>query len=106
KARKRLNLTDSLGVVIDNGQDAGALLDVLWQGPAFNAGLAPGMKVVAIDGEQFSGDGLKDAIPAAHAAGANARPIELLVKSQNSYRTLKVDYREGLRYPHLERVDG
>ncbi len=105
-SRKRLDLTDSLGLLIDNGEDAGYVLDVLWQGPAFNAGLAPGMKVVAINGDQFSADALKDAITAAHAAGANARPIELLVKNQSVYRTVKVDYRDGLRYPHLERIDG
>ena len=105
-SRKRLDLTDSLGLQIANGGDnAGELLDVLWQGPAFDAGLAPGMTLVAVDGDQYSADKLKDAITAAHTSGANARPIELLVKNQTIYRTVKIDYRDGLRYPHLERIE-
>ena len=31
------------------------------------------------------------------------RPLELLLKNGDQYRTITIDYREGLRYPHLER---
>ena len=30
-------------------------------------------------------------------------PIELIIKSGDRYRVAKIDYHEGLRYPHLER---
>jgi hypothetical protein len=44
---------------------------------------------------------LKDAIRAA-AAGTKA-PIELIVKSGDRYKVARIDYHDGMRYPHLER---
>ncbi|MNU06612.1 hypothetical protein D3C72_2518670 [compost metagenome] len=32
--------------------------------------------------------------------------IELIVRQADSFRTVRIDYHEGLRYPHLRRVDG
>ena len=32
--------------------------------------------------------------------------IELLVKVDDRYRVVVIDYRGGPRYPHLERVEG
>ncbi len=29
-------------------------------------------------------------------------PIEFIVKNGDRYRTVKIDYHGGLRYPHLE----
>ncbi|MCE9686761.1 peptidase M61 [Shewanella sp. AS16] len=103
-AEKRYESIDfvySLGFMV--GKD-GTLKDVLWDSPAFNAGLAPSMTIVAINGEQLDMDGhaLKDAVI---AAKDNKAPIELLVKDFNQYRTLKLDYHGGLKYPHLERID-
>ncbi|PWK81214.1 M61 family metallopeptidase [Fulvimonas soli] len=95
------DLTYSLGVSIGKG---GNIADVLWDGPAFKAGLSPGMSIVAVNGKEYSGDAIKDAVTAA-AKDSNA-PIELLVKNFDEYRTLKVDYHEGLKYPHLERDGG
>jgi hypothetical protein len=37
------------------------------------------------------------------AKGGNA-PIRLLVETNDRFRTLSVDYRAWLRYPHLERT--
>jgi predicted metalloprotease with PDZ domain len=104
KSAKHLNLTDSIGMLVDDRDQPGMLLDVLWQGPAFDAGLAPGMTLIAVNGDKYSADVLKDAITAAHAPGA--KPIELLVENQDVFVTCKVDYHGGLRYPHLERVAG
>jgi predicted metalloprotease with PDZ domain len=103
KARKYIDLTDSIGLQIDDDEKAGTLTDVLWQGPAFNAGLAPGMKLIAVNGDKYSPDVLRDAIT---AAKATQKPIELLLDNQDVYATFKVDYHSGLRYPHLERVEG
>ena len=33
-------------------------------------------------------------------------PIRLLVKEFDRYRTVAIDYHDGLRYPHLERIEG
>jgi predicted metalloprotease with PDZ domain len=103
KSRKYIDLTESIGLTIDDDEKAGTLIDVLWQGPAFNAGLAPGMKLIAVNGDKYSPDVLRDAITAARSG---QKPIELLLNNQDVFLTLKVDYHAGLRYPHLERVEG
>jgi len=46
-------------------------------------------------------DRLKTAIRDARKSGAS---IELLVKNGDRYRTVRMDYHDGLRYPHLERT--
>ena len=46
-------------------------------------------------------DRLKTAIREARTSGAS---IELLVKNGDHYRTVRLDYHNGLRYPHLERT--
>lgn len=37
------------------------------------------------------------------AAKNSTQPIELLVRAGDRYRTVRIDYHGGLRYPHLER---
>ena len=95
------NLTYSLGVSMGK---AGDIVDVLWDGPAFKAGLSPGMKVIAVNGKEYSSDAIKDAVTA--AAKDKNQPVELLVKNFDEYKTLRVDYHDGLKYPHLERIEG
>ncbi|MBA0224845.1 hypothetical protein D7U89_04960 [Stenotrophomonas maltophilia] len=36
----------------------------------------------------------------------HSTPIELIVRQADSFRTVRIDYREGLRYPHLRRIEG
>ena len=79
------------------------LSGVDWNGPAFKAGLTPGTQIVAVNGDAYDADALKDAITAAKKSTA---PIQLLVKENNQYRTVNVDYHDGLRYPHLTPTDG
>lgn len=74
-----------------------------WDGPAFNAGLGSGTTIVAVNGQAYSKDVLDDAVKAAKDGKA---PIELLVKEFDRFRTVKLDYHGGLRYPHLERIQG
>ncbi|HXI86789.1 MAG TPA: hypothetical protein VNH64_04990 [Parvularculaceae bacterium] len=96
-----IDLTFSAGFTL-NGD--GTVADVRWDGPGFKAGLTAADQVVAVNGVQYDADGLRDAVKFAAAKGAG--PIQILVKSGDRYRTLSVDYRGGLRYPHLERVEG
>jgi predicted metalloprotease with PDZ domain len=98
--RKNTDLAYSIGVTI--GKD-GALTEVMWDGPAFKAGLTEGTQIVAVNGDSYDNDGLKDAIK---AAKTGTTPIALLVKSKEQYRTVQIDYHGGLRYPHLERIEG
>jgi len=95
---KYSDLTYSGGFTV-NGE--GKVGSVLWGSPAFKAGLTIGTQVVAVNGRTFDGDALKDAIKA--AKGNNA-PISLLLKNDNIYRTVNLDWHGGLRYPRLQKV--
>jgi predicted metalloprotease with PDZ domain len=81
----------------------GVLSDVRWGGPADKAKLAPGQKIIAINGNVFSGDALKDAIKQAKGA---TEPIHLILQSDTFVTTADIDYHDGERYPRLVRVDG
>ncbi|HEY2860235.1 MAG TPA: M61 family peptidase [Terracidiphilus sp.] len=80
----------------------GSIGDVRWNGPADKARLAPGQKVLAINGKVFSPDELREAIKA--AKGTN-EPIKLIVQSDAYVSNAEIDYHEGEKYPVLERVD-
>ena len=97
--RHNVDLSYSLGLSI--GRD-GAIGDVTWEGPAFKAGLVIGETVVAVNGVTYDGDDLKKAVTAAKGKGA---PVELLIKDGDRYRMIKIDWHEGLKYPHLEPLD-
>ena len=82
----------------------GGIRNVLWDSLAFKAGLTKGMKIVAVNGKAYDGDGLKAAVT--DSAKDPSAKIELIVKSADQYQTISLDYHGGLRYPHLVRVDG
>jgi predicted metalloprotease with PDZ domain len=90
----------SLGLNL--GKD-GAVNDVRWDSPAFDAGIGTGSTVVAVNGQGYAKDVLEDAVKAAKDSHA---PIELLVKQFDRYRNVRIDYHDGLRYPQLERIEG
>ncbi|MDO1527981.1 M61 family peptidase [Fulvimonas sp. R45] len=81
----------------------GRIGDVLWNGPAFKAGLAPGMKLLAVDGRKYSADTLRQAIVQAHQ---DKQPLQVSVQVDGLARTYTVRYDGGLKYPHLVRVAG
>jgi len=68
--------------------------------PSFAAGLAPAMKILAIGGRKWSADAAKEVVVAAEKT---TTPIELIVESGDSVRTLHVDWHSGLAFPHLAR---
>jgi predicted metalloprotease with PDZ domain len=96
--RRTTDLTYSLGLVI--GREA-RIADVMWEGPAFKAGLTVGTQIVAVNGYAFDADRLKTIVKNSKAA---RDAIEFIVKNGDRYRNVRVDYHDGLRYPHLERV--
>lgn len=100
KSQRRTDLSYSLGAVISRDN---VLTEVVWDSPAFKAGLTTNTTLVAVNGRTYSADLLKRAITEAAGGGA---PVELIVRNQDRYRTVTVDYRGGLRYPHLEPVAG
>ncbi len=94
---KAINLTYSVGLSLN---EDGKVKDIIPGYPAAQAGVAPGMEIVAVNGKKFSKDVIHDAIKA--AKGGN-QPIELLVENDGFYRTLRVNYHEGEKYPALVR---
>ena len=100
KDREILDLTYTIGAVIGK---AGEVTGVAWDSPLFNEGVTTGTTIVAIDGRAYSNDDLKGAIA---AAKGSKEPIRLLVKKGDLYRTVDLDYHDGLRYPTLEKVGG
>ena len=98
-AYHRLNLRDSIGLSLD--QEAG-VSDVIHGGPAYLAGIGPGMKIVAVDGRQFSPETFGEAI---ERAKLSTDPIQLLVANGPYVAAYAVSYHGGIRHPHLERVE-
>ena len=95
--RKLTSLTYSVGLSVDKD---GEIKDVLWNGPAFRAGLAPGSRIIAVDELAFDVDQFKATIKASQKATV---PLILIVRQGDRFRTVRLDYHGGLRYPHLER---
>jgi predicted metalloprotease with PDZ domain len=85
------------------GPDGGQILDVIPGSPAERAGLAPGMQLVAVDERKWSPDLLRDAI---RRAKESKEPIELLAENGDYFRTYRIDYHGGERYPHLDVIAG
>jgi predicted metalloprotease with PDZ domain len=98
--RKVSDFSYSLGLVID---EEGGIAGVLWDSPAFKAGLSVGFHLLAVNGRAYKPEGLKAAITAAKDA---REPLELLVKQADRFSTVRLDYHDGLKYPRLERIAG
>jgi predicted metalloprotease with PDZ domain len=98
--RKYLNLNLSIGLQVDHD---GLVLDVIHDGPAYKAGLGPGMKITAVDGRQFALEALKDSI---NSAKSGTSPIQLIISNGPQVQTYSIDYHGGLRYPHIEQNTG
>jgi predicted metalloprotease with PDZ domain len=95
KERKTTDLTYSVGFTLGKEGD---VTGVAWNGPAFNAGLTVGSKLIAVNGHALDTDQLKAAIK------AKKSPLSLLVKTGDIYRTIDLNYDGGLRYPKFEKT--
>jgi predicted metalloprotease with PDZ domain len=103
-----MHLTDvqfSLGFLVrdSGGENGDEVIDVVPGSPAAQAGIAPGMKLVAVNGRKWSPDDLHAAI---RQAKGSHEPIELLIENEDFFQTYPVDYHGGEQYPHLERITG
>jgi len=92
-----VNLLDSLGLLL--GAE-GLVSDVVPERAAAKAGLAPGMKIIAVNGRRFSPEALKSVV----ANTKNGGKLELLVESGDFFKTHAVEYAGGLSYPRLEKA--
>ena len=99
KRRKQVRRDWSIGLALD---DKGLITDVIGGRAAARAGAAPGMTLVAVDGRKYRVEVLDSALIAAQQTH---RPIELLVENDEFFRTLRVEYFDGPRFPHLTRIE-
>jgi predicted metalloprotease with PDZ domain len=95
-----VNAIYSLGLRVGGN---GSILDSLVTGPAYLAGITPGMRLMAVNDRNYTPDLLHEALK---ASTKNDQPIRLLVLNDDYYKTYSVDYHGGERYPHLVRVEG
>lgn len=88
----------TLGVSV---KDTGEIDNLVRGLPAERAGLAPGMRIIAVGRRKFTPELLREAVKASRSV---KDPIELLVENADFYTAIRIDYHDGLRYPHLERT--
>jgi len=99
-SRKSIDLSYSIGAML---KEDGSVMDVNPNMSAATAGLAPGMKILTVNGRTWSGEVLHDAI---QSAKSNTAPIDLVVENGSFTESYKLEYHGGERYPHLEREPG
>ena len=100
KLRKSVDASYSLGFVV---KEDGEFSDVIHGSAAYDAGIGPGMKLIAINGRAWSKEVLQDAL---RASKDSKQPIDLLVENAKFFKTFSIAYHDGIRSPHLERSDG
>jgi predicted metalloprotease with PDZ domain len=94
------NTTYSIGLSV---QADGTVGDTIYGGPAFGAGVAPGMKVIGVNGRTYTAERLADAI---QASQGTSQPIVLLVVNDDYFKMCTINYHDGEKYPHLVQEQG
>jgi predicted metalloprotease with PDZ domain len=92
-----INVWASLGLRVTTD---GTLGDIRWNGPADQAGLAPGERIIGINGAVFSAEAVSQALL---DSKGNDKPIHLIVQHENDLSTVDLNYHDGPRYPVLVR---
>jgi predicted metalloprotease with PDZ domain len=87
-----------VGMIVKND---GEISSVIWDSPAFKAGLTVGAKIIAVNGTEFSQDIFKSALKDSKDP---KKPVEIILKRDKSFRNIRLDYSGGLRYPRLEKI--
>lgn len=89
--------TSSIGMLV---KADGTVQDAIPGMPAYQRGISPYTRVVAVNGRQFSIDELNRALA---ESKTQTGPIVLLVSNAGFLESHEIDYHGGLRYPHLVR---
>ncbi len=93
------DMSFSIGMKV---KEDGLITDVLFNTPATFVGISPATHIVAVNGRQFSITILREAV---QKAVTDMTPTELLIKNGEFYKTYKIDYHGGEKFPHLVRID-
>jgi predicted metalloprotease with PDZ domain len=83
-------------------REDGTISDTVEGMAAAKSGIGPGMKLIAVNGRKYSPDVLRDALKAGKGGTAM---LDLLVENTGYFKSYKLDYHGGERYPHLVRDD-
>jgi len=94
------DFTSSLGITVKSD---GAIDDAIPGMPAYESGLSPYMRVVGVNGRQFSLNVLTRAVL---ESSSNSSPITLLTSNTGSLESHEIRYHGGIRSPHLEHEPG
>jgi predicted metalloprotease with PDZ domain len=97
ESAKVVDLSYSIGLKVKD--DVGTVADVLYAGAAKAAGIPPSVKLIAVNGRQYTSTVLREGVQAT----ASGKPIELLIKNGEYFSTHRIQYSGGERYPHLVR---
>ena len=89
---------ESLGLRVAK---TGAIADVRMHSLSYQAGMGPGEKIIAVDGKAYTDARMKEAI---QNAKVNKRPIELIASNTDEFQILHLNYNDGEKYAHLDRV--
>lgn len=92
------NLLYSIGLSVDQN---GKITLIQWDSPAWKAGLNTSLTITGVNGQAFSSDRLRAAV-----ADSKTTPVDLLIRMGETFKTIRLDYRGGHRYPRLERIAG
>ena len=95
-----INESYSIGLLL---KDDGTVEDSIVTKPAYKAGISAGMKVIAVNGRQFTPQVLRLALK---GGMKSTEPLRLLVLNDDYYKTCTIDYHGGEVFPHLVREAG
>ena len=93
-----VDASNSLGIWVD---EHGRIGDVIPNSPAAKAGVVPGSTLIGVNGRKYRQRILRDFIRDSKTATG---PMQLVFAAEDFVNVVSVDYHDGLRYPHLERV--
>lgn len=92
-----INASFSIGLIIKSD---GEIQDTIEGMAAAQAGIGPGMKIVAVNGRRFMGQVFRDAL---NAGKNGSQPLQLLIENTDYFKTFNLNYHGGEQYPHLVR---
>jgi hypothetical protein len=81
----------------------GTVVDSIPGMPAFESGVSPYLRIIAVNGRAFSVDELNRAIAGSRSS---AGTIVITATNTGAIETHEIHYQGGNRYPHLERIGG
>jgi predicted metalloprotease with PDZ domain len=96
-AARPVDYTSSIGVLV---KADGTVQDAIPGMPAYQRGIRPYTRVLAVNGRQFSPEELNKALA---ESKKQTGTIVLLVSNAGFVESHEIDYHDGLRYPHLVR---